>query len=236
MPHTLVRRALTALAFGALALATVASGAMVAAAAEPASTTEATATLRELTDEQRSTLALTPLQQNAALQDIAQQRAEQLADSGELTHDPHISQDLPVGWSTWGENIATATGTDLTRLHDAWLHSPRHAANQVSEDYTDIGVGYARASDGTAYAVELFAAYVAPPEVATVAESFPGVALTTALSPASAASIDALAASPVRAPVVIIIAGALLTLLFAATSIGLFVWASRRRQQPPPQP
>jgi uncharacterized protein YkwD len=55
-----------------------------------------------------------------------------------------------------GENVAHAPNV---RLAHRTLHaSPSHRINLLRSDYTHLGIGVARADDGTVYVCEVFAA------------------------------------------------------------------------------
>lgn len=70
----------------------------------------------------------------------AQQHAEWMARSGRLVHSRN----------GMGENIAMGQETE-TEVVDAWMGSRGHRANILDEDYTEIGIGYARLKDGRPY-------------------------------------------------------------------------------------
>ena len=58
-------------------------------------------------------------------------------------------------YKTAGENIAMGQKSAASVM-DGWMHSSGHRANILKSDYTKIGVGYAKASDGTTCWVQIF--------------------------------------------------------------------------------
>ncbi|MCL1903969.1 MAG: CAP domain-containing protein [Oscillospiraceae bacterium] len=97
---------------------------------------------------------------NEALNSAAAKRAEELVQ--------YYNHDRPDGraWMTvfgdynitgWGgiaENIASGY-TSPQDVVDGWINSPDHYKN-IMGNYTHIGVGYARSSNGTQFWVQLF--------------------------------------------------------------------------------
>jgi hypothetical protein len=102
----------------------------------------------ELTNEERAKNGLPPLKENAELNYAADEYAEQMSDSGILSHTgPDGSQPWDraeaVGYEaqTMGENIAAGQKTPEQVVAD-WMKSPGHRANILNPKYTEIGVGY----------------------------------------------------------------------------------------------
>ena len=63
---------------------------------------------------------------------------------------------MPRGWTRAAENVAY--GYNVTSVVDAWMNSPGHRAN-ILGDFTHIGVGVAKGSDGQLYYVQNFGKY-----------------------------------------------------------------------------
>jgi hypothetical protein len=102
----------------------------------------------ELTNEERAQNGLPPLKENTELNYAADQYAEQMSESGVLSHTgPDGSQPWDraeaVGYEaqTMGENIAAGQKTPEQVVAD-WMNSPGHRANILNPKYTEIGVGY----------------------------------------------------------------------------------------------
>jgi len=119
----------------------------------------------EETNEERDSEALTSLRRSATLDAAAQMKAEHMAQNQYFAHYS------PTGISPWhwfniaeyefvhaGENLAIHF-TDSAAVVRAWMNSPAHRANILSDNYTDIGVGAARGEyEGyqTVFVVQLF--------------------------------------------------------------------------------
>lgn len=118
------------------------------------------------TNKLRATYDLPPLLLDTRVELVAVQKARQLAQTGEFTHD------IPGRASTWeelrragysykyaGENLAVhyRDASDVVR---AWYRSPVHRANLLNPNFTHIGIGVAPGHwfghDGEV-AVQLFA-------------------------------------------------------------------------------
>ena len=137
---------------------TVASSPSVVAAR----TDDPAATLITLTNDARASVGANALVGASGVQAVAQAWAQRLADADVLQHNPEASAQLPDGWSSWGENVASGGGLSPEAMNDMWTASPPHLENMVNPDFTVMGVGYAVSAGGTVYGVELFAAYADP--------------------------------------------------------------------------
>lgn len=58
-------------------------------------------------------------------------------------------------FTSFGENIARNFNSPQAVVN-AWMNSPNHRANILKSNYTDIGVGMRKSSDGSIYWVQLF--------------------------------------------------------------------------------
>ncbi|WP_315789600.1 CAP domain-containing protein [Fischerella sp. JS2] len=102
----------------------------------------------KLTNEERAKNGLAPLKENAELNYAADEYAEQMSETGVLSHTgPDGSQPWDraktVGYEaqTMGENIARGQKTP-EEVVAAWMNSPGHRANILNSKYTEIGVGF----------------------------------------------------------------------------------------------
>ena len=104
-----------------------------------------------LVNQQRAARGLKPLARVSPLDRSAQDYAGRMATEDFFSHIAPDGQ-TPAGrilvagysWSGWGENIAA--GLDSAEaVMDAWMHSPGHAANILSDSYFmwDFTVGVA---------------------------------------------------------------------------------------------
>lgn len=95
---------------------------------------------------------------NALLVDHSRSEALDVA----FRHNPDISdqvQSATGGASTWGENIAWNLNypSPFSQMVTQWIDSPAHRTNMININFTHIGVGVARASDGSYFGVQVFA-------------------------------------------------------------------------------
>lgn len=102
------------------------------------------------------------LQADPALNRIASAKAEDMAKHGELSHTSPTYGDVPAmlakfnyKWKAYGENIAAGYLT-AKGVTDAWLDSPGHKENLMSDVFTHMGAGTATDSEGTIYWVNLY--------------------------------------------------------------------------------
>lgn len=135
------RRSVLASAF----LAAVA--ALSASAREPSSPqglSSAESAVVARTNEARARRGLAPLAVDSGLVSGARRHASWMARNRSLTHGQGVA-----------ENIAMGQGSAAEAVGD-WLRSDGHRANMLDGSHTRIGVGMARAADGTAYWCQQF--------------------------------------------------------------------------------
>ncbi len=107
-------------------------------------------TLIMLINAERQRHGLTPLRTNPILIQVAQAHSQSMMGQGFFDHTEPTTGTGPceriasAGYvsQVCGENIAAGYPTALT-VFQAWMNSPRHRANLLSPDFTEIGVGYA---------------------------------------------------------------------------------------------
>lgn len=113
------------------------------------------------TNDLRAANSLPPLRLNTALDDIAQDWAEQQAAASVMSHRSGFASLYPAGWTRASENVAM--GYRASSVVDAWAASPGHRANMLSSS-TDIGIGMATDASGRPFYTQNFGRYgVAPP-------------------------------------------------------------------------
>lgn len=111
----------------------------------------------QLTNAERTSRGLRPLNAQPQLARSATLFSEYMASAGFFSHyGPDGS--TPPGriaaqgyrWSWWGENIAYLYSgpEDVVNL---WMNSPEHRANILSRNFTDLGVGVAFAPDPSGF-------------------------------------------------------------------------------------
>jgi uncharacterized protein YkwD len=133
----------------------------------------------DLTNDQRTDLAATPLRRSVALDAAATQKAQHMVANEYFAHF------APDGTSPWhffdeagyvyahaGENLAIHF-SDSSEVVDAWMNSPAHRENIANRTFTEIGVGTAKGTfDGydTVFVVQLFGTPAVPPPAIVVPE------------------------------------------------------------------
>jgi uncharacterized protein YkwD len=118
------------------------------AAAEPADNNDFIGRVLELTNAERQSAGLAPLELSPALEDSAQSYSQVLASSGCFDHTcgpvpSFADRDSMAGYADWtniGENIAAGFPTPEAVV-ESWMNSPGHRANILSAQFTEIGVG-----------------------------------------------------------------------------------------------
>ena len=116
-----------------------------------------------LVNELRASVGVSSLQENEVLCAAAQIRANEIAVSGVFSHtrpNGESCSTVITGFTAFGENIAmTSSGTASSipkEMMELWTNSPGHYSNMVNPDFYQMGIAYARASNGAWYGVQLF--------------------------------------------------------------------------------
>src|SRR5438309_11760956 len=94
---------------------------------------------------------------------VARRWAAHMAAHHELAHNPSFTSQVCC-WSHVGENVGV--GPSVSAIQRAFMASSPHRANILNSDYTQVGIGTARGTDGKLYVDELFRR---PTHAATVA-------------------------------------------------------------------
>ena len=115
-----------------------------------------------LTNIERSKNGLPALAQNWELSRVARYKSADMANKGYFAHQSPtygspftMMQNFGIKFSAAGENIAYGQRTPQ-EVVTAWMNSPGHRANILSRSYSQIGVGFARNKNGTAYWTQMF--------------------------------------------------------------------------------
>jgi len=118
----------------------VASAALVALLAGPLAAGRALAAqdLTAMTNAERVSRGLRALSTASDLQSLAQQRANQMAQSGVLAHTVNLSSKVS-GWQKIGENVGR--GPALQDIETAFMNSPEHRDNILDPAFSQLGVG-----------------------------------------------------------------------------------------------
>ncbi len=115
-----------------------------------------------LTNVERSKNGLPALTQNWELSRVARYKSADMAAKGYFAHQSPtygspftMMQNFGIRFSAAGENIAYGQRTPQ-EVVNAWMNSSGHRANILSRSYSQIGVGFARNKNGTAYWTQMF--------------------------------------------------------------------------------
>ncbi|MBK5242760.1 CAP domain-containing protein [Clostridium sp.] len=111
---------------------------------------------------ERGKIGLAPLKLNWQLSRVARYKSQDMIDKKYFSHQsptygsPFVMmKDFGIRFSAAGENIAYGQRT-ATEVMNGWMNSPGHRANILSKNFTEIGVGLAKKSDGTLYWTQMF--------------------------------------------------------------------------------
>ena len=104
--------------------------------------------MAELVNRERAAYGLSPLTLSARLSSGARLKSQDMRDNGYFDHTSptygtpfEMMAQLGITYATAGENIAMGYST-AEAVVEAWMNSVGHRANILSENYTQIGVGY----------------------------------------------------------------------------------------------
>lgn len=102
----------------------------------------------ELTNNERTKHGLQPLQHDRDLSVVSKDKSKDMLNNQYFAHDSptygspfDMMQAYGVDYRTAGENIAKGQRS-AEEVVTAWMNSPGHRANILSNDFTHIGVGY----------------------------------------------------------------------------------------------
>jgi len=152
--------------------------------------------LTAMTNSDRVSQGLKALSTAGDLQSLAQQRANDMARSGNLAHTTNLGSKVS-GWQRLGENVGR--GPKLTDIETAFMNSPSHRENILDTGFTQLGVGVTFDGKQYFYVAVIFrqpsgsAAPVQPAQPApaprTAAAPKPKPATTTTRAPATTTTL-----------------------------------------------
>lgn len=115
-----------------------------------------------LVNKERAARGLTMLKTNWELSRVARYKSQDMINKNYFGHTSptygtpfQMMESFGLRFSAAGENIAYGQRTPQ-EVMNAWMNSPGHRANILSAVYTQIGVGAAKASNGTLYWTQEF--------------------------------------------------------------------------------
>lgn len=116
----------------------------------------------ELVNRERVARGLQPYANNWQLERVARYKAADMLGKNYFSHisptygSPfNMMENFGIYFSSAGENIAMGQRTP-EEVVNGWMNSPGHRANILSTSYTQIGVGFARNSNGSNYWCQMF--------------------------------------------------------------------------------
>ena len=131
---------------------------------KPFQSTKDEATVAELTNQERKKDDKSALVLSAALSKVARDHSENMARQGKMEHKLDKKDvfnrldDAKLDYEVAGENIAFGDqGIALKTIMKLWMESDSHRKNILYKDFTEIGVGIARAKNGDIFFTQVFA-------------------------------------------------------------------------------
>jgi len=118
----------------------------------------------------RAENGLAPLALNPSISAVSQAWSAKQAKADSMSHNPSYSSQIPSGWTKAAENVAAGYSYD-TVVTQGWANSAGHRKNMLG-DFTDIGIGIAKAADGTTYFTQNFAKYAGTAQVPIDSDDF----------------------------------------------------------------
>ncbi|MFU0823600.1 SafA/ExsA family spore coat assembly protein [Clostridium sp.] len=110
-----------------------------------------------LTNVQRSKYGLKPLSENWELSRVARFKSQDMIDKKYFDHTSPtygspftMMKNFGIRYTAAGENIAYGQKTPQ-EVVNGWMNSSGHRANILNANFTQIGVGFAKNSNGTPY-------------------------------------------------------------------------------------
>lgn len=115
-----------------------------------------------LVNQQRAKAGLSPLSYNWELARVARYKSIDMMNKNYFSHTSptygspfNMMENFGIRFSAAGENIAMGQRTP-EEVMNAWMNSPGHRANILSNNYTQIGVGFAKDKNGRTYWTQMF--------------------------------------------------------------------------------
>lgn len=116
----------------------------------------------DLVNQQRAWNGLPALKANWELSRVARYKSQDMINKHYFAHQSptygspfNMMESFGIRFSAAGENIAYGQRTPQ-EVMNGWMNSPGHKANILSGVYNQIGVGVAKASNGTFYWTQMF--------------------------------------------------------------------------------
>lgn len=115
-----------------------------------------------LVNEERSSRGLSALTLDSSLNEVAQLKAEDMAENRYFSHNSptygsafDMLKEYGIRYNTAGENIAKGQKSSQAVM-TGWMNSQGHRENILKKEYSKLGVGYATDKNGNTYWVQIF--------------------------------------------------------------------------------
>ncbi len=116
----------------------------------------------DLVNQQRAYNGLPALKANWEVCRVARYKSQDMIDKQYFAHQSptygspfNMMENFGIRFSAAGENIAYGQRTPQ-EVMNSWINSPGHRSNILNQTYNQIGVGVAKASNGTFYWTQMF--------------------------------------------------------------------------------
>jgi uncharacterized YkwD family protein/spore coat assembly protein SafA len=116
----------------------------------------------QLTNQERAKYGLSALKPHWELSRVARYKSNDMRDKNYFSHTSPtygspftMIKNFGISYRAAGENIAMGQ-TSAQAVVQAWMNSPGHRKNILSQNYTHIGVGYAKGGSGQHYWTQMF--------------------------------------------------------------------------------
>jgi uncharacterized YkwD family protein/spore coat assembly protein SafA len=116
----------------------------------------------QLTNQERAKYGLSALKPHWELSRVARYKSNDMRDKNYFSHTSPtygspftMIKNFGISYRAAGENIAMGQ-TSAQAVVQAWMNSEGHRKNILSQNYTHIGVGYAKGGSGRYYWTQMF--------------------------------------------------------------------------------
>ena len=115
-----------------------------------------------LVNVERTKRGLKPLTLNIKLSNVATLKSQDMINKNYFSHTSptygspfDMMKQFGISYTAAAENIAKGQKTPA-QVVNAWMNSSGHRANILNANYTELGVGIAKSSNGTIYWTQMF--------------------------------------------------------------------------------
>jgi uncharacterized protein YkwD len=116
----------------------------------------------DLTNQARQKENLPPLKPNPTLFEVARAHSANMAKQGKMEHvldgknPAQRLKETGYTYASMAENVAMGLNTPVATIFKSWMDSKLHRENILNGKLEEIGIGAARAADGTWYYTQEF--------------------------------------------------------------------------------